>query len=314
MRIIRLPRPFYAPPPEPTPAPAPEPTPAPAPTPAPTPAPPPAPAPEPVAFDYSGQRTAYIQSLPEADRKGAETVLSRFQSVDKLAEGLLEREKVIRAGGHKNPLIGAAQPAADKPDELKTWREANGVPAEATGYEVPKAIEAVIGEEDKPLIAEFFNQAHASGMSKAAAEASVQMYYAMREDQLAAEVERDKAQDIEAQAELKSQWGGEFAGNMNLASQYADLVMPGFLNARTEDGRMLKNIPGVMKEFARLGLQKFGDSAFAGEGNAQFAQSRYDELKTIMVNDNKRWNAEPALRDEFIKLTEAKERSIAARG
>lgn len=330
--INSMPLPVYAPP-DPPAAPPPEPAPPPpAPPPPPPPAPPEPPAappapptgeppppapPEPpkppdaTALDYPAQRAAYIATLPANERKAAETLLTRYQSVDQALAGVVEREKVIRAGGHKNPLIGAAAPAADKPDELKAWREANGVPAEPTGYEIPKAAADAVTDADKPIVSEFFNQAHQSGVPKAAAETAVQLYFGIRDQQIEAEIARDKELETDTAVELKTVWGSEYKGNSNLATQYAEAVSPGLLDARL-NGIQIRHIPEVMKAFAQAGLQKFGDSAFVGE-NAQYTQSRYDELKAMM-KDTKKWDADPKLREELIQLEAAKQRASNARG
>ena len=263
------------------------------------------------SFDYAAQRTAYIAALPEADRKGAETLLGRFQSVDQALAAVVEREKVIRSGGHKNPLIGAAMPAADKPDDLKAWRTANNVPEESTGYEIPKGAEEMVTEADKPFVAQYFTDAHSAGMSKAGAEQALSLYFQMRDGQIEAELAADNARAIDTGAELKSVWGSEYTGNNNLAAQYAETVAPGLLDARL-DGVRLRDIPGVMKAFAQGGLQKFGDTTFVGEGQ-QANESRFAELQRLM-KDTKQWEANPAWREEYIKLVDAKERTAAARG
>lgn len=330
--INSMPLPVYAPP-DPPAAPPPEPAPPPpAPPPPPPPAPPEPPAappapptgeppppapPEPpkppdaTALDYPAQRAAYIATLPANERKAAETLLTRYQSVDQALAGVVEREKVIRAGGHKNPLIGAAAPAADKPDELKAWREANGVPAEPTGYEIPKAAADAVTDADKPIVSEFFNQAHQSGVPKAAAETAVQLYFGIRDQQIEAEIARDKELETDTAVELKTVWGSEYKGNSNLATQYAEAVSPGLLDARL-NGIQIRHIPEVMKAFAQAGLQKFGDSAFVGE-NAQYTQSRYDELRALQKNP-KEWDAHPEWRTELIGLEDAKQRADKARG
>lgn len=330
--INSMPLPVYAPP-DPPAAPPPEPAPPPpAPPPPPPPAPPEPPAappapptgeppppapPEPpkppdaTALDYPAQRAAYIATLPAAERKAAETLLTRYQSVDQALAGVVEREKVIRAGGHKNPLIGAAPPAADKPEEMKAWREANGVPAEPTGYEIPKAAADAVTDADKPIVSEFFNQAHQSGVPKAAAETAVQLYFGIRDQQIEAEIARDKELETDTAVELKTVWGSEYKGNSNLATQYAEAVSPGLLDARL-NGIQIRHIPEVMKAFAQAGLQKFGDSAFVGE-NAQYTQSRYDELRALQKNP-KEWDAHPEWRTELIGLEDAKQRADKARG
>ena len=330
--INSMPLPVYAPP-DPPAAPPPEPAPPPpAPPPPPPPAPPEPPAappapptgeppppapPEPpkppdaTALDYPAQRAAYIATLPANERKAAETLLTRYQSVDQALAGVVEREKIIRAGGHKNPLIGAAPPAADKPEEMKAWREANGVPAEPTGYEIPKAAADAVTDADKPIVSEFFNQAHQSGVPKAAAETAVQLYFGIRDQQIEAEIARDKELETDTAVELKTVWGSEYKGNSNLATQYAEAVSPGLLDARL-NGIQIRHIPEVMKAFAQAGLQKFGDSAFVGE-NAQYTQSRYDELRALQKNP-KEWDAHPEWRTELIGLEDAKQRADKARG
>lgn len=273
--------------------------------------PPPAP-PAANALDYPAQRAAYIASLPEGERKAAETLLNRYQSIDQALAGVVERERVIRTGGHKaNNLTGAEMPAEDKPDDLKAWRAANGVPAEATGYEVPKAVTEMVMEADKPFVSQFFTDAHKSGLSKAGAETALSLYFQMRDGQIEAEQARDKAAEIDSAAELKTAWGSEYTGNNNLASQYAETVAPGLLDARL-DGVRLRDMPAVMKAFAQSGLQKFGDAAFVGD-NAQFTQSRYSELQEKMKN-TKEWEAHPEWREELIQLEDAKQRVAAARG
>ena len=306
-----------APPPPVPPAPPEPPAPPPAPPAPPTGEPPPPAPPEPpkppdaTALDYPAQRAAYIATLPANERKAAETLLTRYQSVDQALAGVVEREKVIRAGGHKNPLIGAAPPAADKPEEMKAWREANGVPAEPTGYEIPKAAADAVTDADKPIVSEFFNQAHQSGVPKAAAETAVQLYFGIRDQQIEAEIARDKELETDTAVELKTVWGSEYKGNSNLATQYAEAVSPGLLDARL-NGIQIRHIPEVMKAFAQAGLQKFGDSAFVGE-NAQYTQSRYDELRALQKNP-KEWDAHPEWRTELIGLEDAKQRADKARG
>ena len=166
-------------------------------------------------------------------------------------------------------------------------------------------------DADKPIVSEFFNQAHQSGVPKAAAETAVQLYFGIRDQQIEAEIARDKELETDTAAELKTVWGSEYKGNANLATQYAEAVSPGLLDARL-NGIQIRHIPEVMKAFAQAGLQKFGDSAFVGE-NAQYTQSRYDELRALQKNP-KEWDAHPEWRTELIGLEDAKQRADKARG
>lgn len=244
--------------------------------------PPPAP-PEPpkppdaTALDYPAQRAAYIATLPAAERKAAETLLTRYQSVDRGVGGSRRgAKKVIRAGGHENPLIGAAAPAADKPDELKAWRKANGVPAEPTGYEIPKAAADAVTDADKPIYPSSSIRLISLACPRRQPKTAVQLYFGIRDQQIEAKIARDKELETDTAVELKTVWGSNYKGNSNLAMQYAKAVSPGLLDAQL-NSIQIRHIPEVMKAFAQAGLQKFGDSAFVGE-NAQYTQSRYDRV------------------------------------
>jgi hypothetical protein len=52
---------------------------------------------------------------------------------------------------------------------------------------------------------------------KAAAETAVQLYFGMRDQQIEAEIARDKELEIDSAVELKTVWGSEYKGNSNLA-------------------------------------------------------------------------------------------------
>jgi hypothetical protein len=315
-------------PPAPAPAPAPKPGEPPAPAPAaPKPGEPPTPAPKPEPIvdklgEDSWRDTIATAADGTVDKKLLER-LKRYPSREAFMQAGLEAQNKISALKPGNELVGAPKPPDTEPEKLKSWREANGVPADAAGYVTPPTIAQMVTDDDKPFVDEYFENAHKSGIPKAVAEANVEYYFQMRDAQITAEIDRDRAQEDESRVELKTVWGTgkTYEANVTLANQFAASVMPvdpvtnrsPLLDARLPNGRLLGNDVTSMKLFAQMGLAKFGDAAHT-PGQAEFTASRFEELRGKMNSNIDEWNAHPEWRAEYETLLAAKQARDAARG
>ncbi len=100
-----------------------------------------------------------------------------------------------------------------------------------------------------------------------------------------------------------------------VAQRYASEVLggPDLMFARIPNrpeygenaGKMVGNVPGLVKSLAALGLAKYGDVSFAGGEQAKATESRKAELLKIMHSDIDKWNASPDLRKELFAINEA---------
>lgn len=237
-----------------------------------------------------------------ADEKVIER-LKRMDSPGALLKSFLEADKRINSG----------KPAADEPmpdpakdaDGAKSWRAARGIPAEASGYTLPDDLTKVLIDEDKPVLAAFYADAHKAGIPQQFVAPMVGWYLGMQEAQATERNANDKVHADQVEETLRAEWGSDFKPNRTIAKTYADEVVPGLFNARLPDGRMVGNTPEFVRGLAQLGRLHYGDVSFAGGEQATASENRMAELKKIMDTDIDKWNASPDLRSEYGKLLEA---------
>src|SRR3546814_8605810 len=84
-----------------------------------------------------------------------------------------------------------ALPIYATPEQIAEWRKEQGIPEKPEDYDLKFDNGLVIGEADKPLVAEFLKASHATNVTPAQAKAQIAAYYAIQEQQQAARAEKD---------------------------------------------------------------------------------------------------------------------------
>ena len=310
-----------APNPAPAPDPAPSPAPAPSPDPKPAPAPNPSPAPQPNALMNDGDKGVvgaakfpdnWREEMAGGDAKRLEQ-LKRFTSPVDVGKSFFEADAKIRSG-----KVNADEPMPDPATDAegaKKWREARGIPADATGYALPEPITKRLKDEDKPVLTSFTEAAHKANLPPKAVEVAAGWYLDLVENEAAQTNERDKKAEEKVQETLREEWGVEYKPYKEIARRYAQEAIPGvnWFEARLPDGTLLGNVPEVVKALAKFGIAEYGDVSFAGGEAAKATASRKEELQTIMKTDFKKWEASPKLREEYQNILDAEERRGAGR-
>ena len=231
--------------------------------------------------------------------------LKRMDSPGALLKSYLAADAKINSGKLGDEPM--PDPAKDA-DGAKAWRTARGIPDDPTGYKLPDDMMKLLTDEDKPALAAFYADAHKAGVPQQHVQPLVGWYLNMLETQAVERNALDKTHSEETEEVLRAEWGSDFKPNRTIAKRYADEVVPGLFDARLPDGRIVGNTPAFVKGLAKLGLQEYGDVAFAGGEQATVTENRKAELKKILDTDIDRWNAEPALRAEYGKLLAAEEK------
>lgn len=241
-----------------------------------------------------------------ADGKVDAKLLERFKRHDSplsVGKGYLAADAKINSG--KVTIDEPMPDPAKDADGAKAWREARGIPPEASGYTLPDDLTKILLDEDKPVLAAFYADAHKAGIPQQHVAPMVGWYLNMQEAQATERNALDKTQSDEVEETLRAEWGSDFKPNRTIAKTYADEVVPGLFNARLPDGRMVGNSPEMVRGLAQLGRLHYGDVSFAGGEQATASENRMAELKKIMDTDIDKWNASPDLRSEYGKLLEA---------
>lgn len=214
-------------------------------------------------------------------------VLKRYSSPTTFAKGWKEREDLIRSGKLK-----AAKPDGTDEKALAEWRKENGIPPDPTGYAIPDTVKDVLVDSDKPLVAAWFEDAHAAGMPQEMAAKGVEWYGKiigqLQEQQSAADIGyREAAEDA-----LRKEWShAEYKANTTLGARWLAATPLGetWADLRTPDGRRLGDNPDFMMWAADNGRQSFGDVSFATGDTERRHVARKEEIEAVMNSDINRY-------------------------
>ena len=216
-----------------------DPTPNPAPAADPAPAAPSAGDPAPVAGDWP-------DNWRELKANGDDKMLKRLQryaSPSAALDALFNAQSKI-AQGIREPL-----PADAAPEVVARWREDNGIPAEASGYQMPDGV--VLGENDKPLVDDFLKVAHSRNWQPDDVKAAVGWFMERQANQADAMSARDAEQRMAAEDELRGEYGPAYRQEVKRAFEFLRTAPEGLgdaiLGGRLADGRLVGDAPEVIR-------------------------------------------------------------------
>ncbi|MES2671616.1 MAG: hypothetical protein V4673_14530 [Pseudomonadota bacterium] len=200
------------------------------------------------------------------------------------------------------------------------WRKENGIPDSPEGYEVKLPDGIVVGESDKPLVADYQKFAHATGMSPADFNKTLGFYYQLQNQQLAAQATADVGFHDNAVATLTQEWGGQeqYTRNTNIIGNFMASVPQEFqadlLAARTPDGRKLGDQPQFLKWAAEMGRMVNPAATLMPNSNNPPAavNARHAEIKAWMSaaegsEDWKKYWKSDAVQAEYRELISAQQ-------
>jgi hypothetical protein len=249
------------------------------------------------------------------DDKAALKRLERFKTPADLAKSYLEADKKLTSG-----KVGTAEPAPDgtkDPDGLKAWREANGIPADPTGYELPKPVLDRMTDADKPVLASFTEFAHKANLPPSAVQVAANWYVEQQEAAFEAQQATDAKLKEEVQDELRAEYGQEFRANTTMAKRLAEEAgVPDLLEARIPNearfgenaGKKIGNVLSFVKGLVDIAAQKYGDVSFAGGEAASKTQSEREQIETVMNNDFAAYDGNAAMKKRYAEILAADEK------
>ena len=168
-------------------------------------------------------------------------------------------EEALRAGADAQNRLNATKSLVrpdDKatPEEIKAYRDANGVPETVDGYKIELPEGTVIGDQDQPAVDAFLKVAHDNHIPPKVANAIIAQQLQLQNAMFEEQAKADEVSRIEGTKELKDAWGDEAPANFNLLIGMLDGALPGvkdnMLGARLADGTLLANNPDVLKFLA----------------------------------------------------------------
>jgi hypothetical protein len=178
--------------------------------------------------------------------------LQRLKTPEDLAKSYLELEKKFSETRAKFQL-----PENPTPEDIVKYREENGVPEKAEGYDLNLDGGLVIGEYDKPIIDEFVKIAHDKNMPAGELKKAVQSYFEARTKADAKTTKFIEKTTRESEAELKANWGDKITENKNkiatfMESQFGADEARLLDQAILPDGTSLATNPKLLNKFLAL--------------------------------------------------------------
>jgi len=258
--------------------------PAPAPDPAAAPSPDPVAAPAPAETDW---RTPLVTTLAKdygGDEK-VQTYLSRFKTVDDLAKKVLEQDKLIASGAHKNK----APPGKDAaPEVLAEYRKANGIPETPDAYDLTLDNGIVFGDEDASSLEFIKGVSHELGLNNDQVKGVAAQWHAFKESEIEARETADEQFHVDQSAELAKMWGGEKEIKVNSSrieqvlkaldggEEIYDLLMAG----RDADGNLIANSAKILNALHELAFRELPNHTLV-ESSGYSGKSINDRIAEI---------------------------------
>lgn len=233
------------------------------------------------------------------DEKKAQR-LSRYASPQALADALIAAQNKISAGDLKVSIGKDA-----KPEEIAAYREAHGIPAEASKYDIA-GIE--FEETEKPMIDKFLTEAHSVHMTPDHVRAALGAYSKIAEDARNQRVVRDNEAKEKAEDALRADWGNDFRTNINLVTNLLDGAPQGvrekLLYGRLSDGTPIGSSPEVLNFLVGLARERNPSGVVVPSGVAT-ESSVEDEIKKIegtMRTDRTAYNRDAKMQERYRQL------------
>lgn len=253
------------------------------------------------------------------DDKGFLNQLKRYNSPLDVGQWLRTTAQKIAAGELKPAASGPPKDAT--PEQLTAWRKEQNLPVEAGAYVSGLKLKdgVVPGEADKPLLEAVGNMALGRGYTQDQVNDFVGVYYDLQDSLLKQRKEFDGDFAVQSTVALQQELGNDFKPTMNAlrtlwVEQGTPEVQNTILTARTADGRVIGDIPDVVKFLGKIGRELNPAAAILPSGHAANLQSianRKTEIEGMMYVNGKQnpaYYGNEAIQQEYRDLISAEER------
>lgn len=218
-------------------------------------------------------------------------IISRYGSPKAVAKALKETKALVSSGKLRRDMPDSSDEKA-----MSEWRKENGIPDDPSGYKLPESVTKRVSDDDKPLLAQFTEYAHAKNAPQQVVDIAAEWYFDTLETLEAQRSQADSEALSACEDALRKDWApAEYKANLTLAKRYMESVPEvgaAWTEARLPDGRRLGDIPQFVAWASDQGRDRFGDSVFANGDTAARHASEKAEIEKIMATDIDRYYAE----------------------
>lgn len=248
--------------------------------------------------------------LVAGDEKAVKA-LERFATPQDLAKSYFEAQAKIRSGELAKPLAKDATP-----EQIKAYREGNGIPEKAEGYreKIPNGL--VIGEDDIPIIDTVLaGPLHKHNIKPEVAHDIIQEYYKFQDQQVQAQQQADAQAKPALEAKLKETWGADFQANANIYQSFIagapEQVRESLTTARDNEGNFILYKPEVVSWLVQQAREINPAGHIVPPGGDSTISSVNTEIAAIeglMRTNRQEYNRDAAKQERLRQLYDAREK------
>ncbi|ESY02286.1 phosphate starvation-inducible protein PsiF [Mesorhizobium sp. LNJC405B00] len=249
--------------------------------------------------------------LAKGDEKKL-AMLKRFTSPEALLQAQEEAQRKISEG--LKPKGKPGDKATD--DDWKAYRKEHSIPDAVDDF--VKAIvlpdKRVIGDDDKPMVAAFAERAIKKGIAPSDMAEMVDEYYAIQEEGQFQQATADATFKKTAEADLKKEWGGDYAGNFAAMRPYFEGVNPDLfdklMGGRLADGTKIGNHPDVLRFFAAKAVAENPMATIipVGGSSSEGLLAEIAGMEKRMRDDRNAWHKDAKAQERYRQLITARDK------
>jgi hypothetical protein len=183
----------------------------------------------------------------------------------------------------------AKPPKNATPEQLTEWRASQGIPESPDKYDLKLPSGVVLGDGDQTYVDKILANLHGVDATGDIANAAVQTYLQIKEEQAAAVAAADQEHKAEVEDALREEWGSDYRGNkeaiLAMLGNAGSTIPEALLNARDPTGRGLMNNADVLRWLAgharTLGFVP-GTIVPAGGDLGESVETELEKIKSTM--------------------------------
>lgn len=254
------------------------------------------------------QKSSDWRRLLAGDDEKEYAYLQRFSTQTDYHKSGIEARKKISAGELAKPL-----PKDATPEQIKAYREGNGIPEKPEGYREQLPSGLVIGEDDVPIIDSVLaGPLHKHNIRPEVAHEIIQAYYKFQDQQIQAQQQADAETKKAFESKLQEVWGGDFKPNANIYSNFLAAapkeVQAKLTTARDGDGNFILYDPAVVSWITNQAreINPAGHIVPAGgDGTLVGYEAERKQILDVMSKDRPRYNKDAAMQARLTQLNGA---------
>lgn len=233
--------------------------------------------------------------------------LERYTDLPNALKAGYEAANKIRQG-----LVSNGLPENPTPEELATYREAHGIPADGK-YALTLAEGLALSDEDQAIMEDVFKAAHGNNVPAKALSEITSSFLAARVKAAEMIEQNDLRDEREGQAKLKQEWGRDYEPNLNacnnLLNRLPQETLDQLLDARSADGKKLVNNIEFVSFLADL-ERKVNPQATIMQNSGGAVQTRDARIQALeaKMRDRDSWFKDSAAQEELRSLYANKEK------